>query len=67
VPQRFYVYGQPKNCDRSVYAARTRFILPPLLKYFDRQNWPLTKAEPPRGASDCPRVDLAARMREMWR
>ncbi len=40
VPQRFYVHGQPRNGDRSVYAARTRFIPPPLLKHFDRQTWP---------------------------
>jgi DNA helicase-2/ATP-dependent DNA helicase PcrA len=67
VPQRFYVHRQPKDGDRSVYAARTRFLPAPLLKHFDRQTWPLAKAEPPRGASDGPRVDLAARMREMWR
>ena len=34
VPQRFYVHGQPRNGDRSVYAARTRFIPPPLLEAF---------------------------------
>ena len=32
VPQRFYVHGQPRSGDRSVFAARTRFIPPPLLK-----------------------------------
>ena len=47
VPQRFYVHGQPRNGDRSVYASRTRFIPPPLLKHFDRQTWP--EAEPRRG------------------
>ena len=26
MPQRFYVHGQPKKGDRSVYASRTRFI-----------------------------------------
>jgi DNA helicase-2/ATP-dependent DNA helicase PcrA len=66
VPQRFYVHGQPKNGDRSVYAARERFLPPPLLKHFDRQTWPLATSEKPR-AADGPRVDLAARMREMWR
>ena len=67
VPQRFYVHGQPKNGDRSVFAARTRFIPPPLLKRFDRQTWPAADAEPLRVASQGPRVDLAARMRTMWR
>ena len=67
VPQRFYVHGQPRNGDRSVYAGRTRFVPPPLLKHFDRQTWPETAPVPPRVASDGPRVDLQARMRAMWR
>ncbi len=67
VPQRFYVHGQPRNGDRSVYAARTRFIPPPLLKHFDRQTWPEAEPSRRRAASDGPRVDLQARMRAMWR
>jgi DNA helicase-2/ATP-dependent DNA helicase PcrA len=67
VPQRFYVHGQPRNGDRSVYAARTRFIPPPLLKHFDRQTWPEAAPMPPRAPTDGPRVDLQARMRGMWR
>jgi DNA helicase-2/ATP-dependent DNA helicase PcrA len=66
-PQRFYVHGQPRNGDRSVYAARTRFIPPPLLKHFDRLTWPEAAAAPPRVATEGPRVDLQARMRTMWR
>ena len=67
VPHRFYVHGQPRNGDRSVYASRTRFLPPPLLKHFDRQTWPEAGASPGRVASDGPRVDLQARMRAMWR
>ena len=67
VPRRFYVHGQPKNGDRSVFASRTRFIPAPLLKHFDRQSWPAAEAEPARAVSEGPRVDLAARMRAMWR
>ena len=66
-PQRFYVHGQPRNGDRSVYAARTRFIPPPLLKHFDRQTWPEAESVTLRAATDGPRVDLQARMRAMWR
>jgi DNA helicase II / ATP-dependent DNA helicase PcrA len=66
-PQRFYVHGQPKSGDRNVYASRTRFIPVALLKHFDRQTWPLAAPEPRRAAADGPRVDLAARMRAMWR
>jgi DNA helicase II / ATP-dependent DNA helicase PcrA len=67
VPQRFYVHGQPRNGDRSVYASRTRFIPPPLLKHFDRQTWPEAVSAPQHRPSDGPRVDLQARMRAMWR
>jgi DNA helicase-2/ATP-dependent DNA helicase PcrA len=67
VPQRFYVHGQPRNGDRSVYASRTRFIPPPLLKLFDRQTWPEAEPASRRAATDGPRVDLQARMRAMWR
>jgi DNA helicase-2/ATP-dependent DNA helicase PcrA len=68
VPQRFYVHGQPRGGDRSVYASRTRFIPPLLLKHFDRQTWPEAEPAPARpAAADGPRVDLQARMRAMWR
>ena len=50
VPQRFYVHGQPKYGDRSVFASRTRFLPPPLLKHFDRRTWPEAQAAPPRRA-----------------
>ncbi len=66
-PQRFYVHGQPRNGDRSVYASRTRFIPPPLLRHFDRQTWPEAEPAPLGAAADGPRVDLQARMRAMWR
>ena len=48
VPQRFYVHGQPKYGDRSVFAGRTRFLPPALLKHFDRQTWPEAEPEPRR-------------------
>jgi DNA helicase-2/ATP-dependent DNA helicase PcrA len=68
VPQRFYVHGQPRNGDRSVYAARTRFLPPALLKWFDRLTWPEAEPTPARPAVAAgPRVDLRSRMRAMWR
>ena len=67
VPQRFYVHGQPKYGDRGVFASRTRFIPPALLKWFDRETWPEAKHEPSRPVAEGPRVDLKARMRAMWR
>ena len=67
VPQRFYVHGQPRNGDRHVLASRTRFIPPDLLKHFERVAWPPPQAEAARVAREGPAVDLAARMRAMWR
>ncbi|HXE25066.1 MAG TPA: ATP-dependent helicase, partial [Roseiarcus sp.] len=67
VPQRFYVHGQPRAGDRSVYASRTRFIPPSLLRHFDRSTWPEAEPAPLSAAPDGPRVDLQARMRAMWR
>src|SRR5271167_1931221 len=67
VPQRFYVHGQRKYGDRSVYAGRTRFIPPLVLKCFDRQTWPEAEREPSRPVAGGASVDLQARMRAMWR
>ena len=66
VPQRFFVHGQPRNGDRHVLASRTRFIPAALLPHFDRVAWPIAAPESARIANG-PRVDLAARMRLMWR
>jgi DNA helicase-2/ATP-dependent DNA helicase PcrA len=60
--------GQNAQGDRHVYASRTRFIPDELLGLFERRAWP--KAEPElavRGASQGLQVDIAARMRGMWR
>ena len=68
VPQRFYVHGQPKNGDRNVFAARTRFIPAAAAQAFrppDLAARPRPRRRAPR--ADGPRVDLAARMRAMWR
>jgi DNA helicase II / ATP-dependent DNA helicase PcrA len=65
-PQRFFVHGQPRGGDRHVLASRTRFIPAKLLPLFERIAWPVAQREE-RTAVSGPRVDLAARMRAMWR
>jgi DNA helicase-2/ATP-dependent DNA helicase PcrA len=68
VPQRFFTHGQNAQGDRHVYASRTRFIPDELLGLFKRMAWP--EAEPElaaRDASQGVRVDIAVRMRGMWR
>ncbi|SEE65256.1 DNA helicase-2 / ATP-dependent DNA helicase PcrA [Rhizobiales bacterium GAS188] len=68
LPQRFYVHGQPAQGDRHVYASRTRFIPNSLLPKFERRSWPpVYAAASQRAPNQGPRIDVAARMRGMWR
>jgi DNA helicase-2/ATP-dependent DNA helicase PcrA len=68
VPQRFFTHGQNAQGDRHVYASRTRFIPDELLGLFESTAWPEAESElAARGASQGRRVDIAARMRGMWR
>ena len=69
VPQRFYVHRQAKSGDQHVYATRTRFIPSAILPLFEPRTWPKVAVwpagkEPLRGEVQ---VDIAARMRGMWR
>nr|WP_276553403.1 ATP-dependent helicase [Cupriavidus gilardii] len=68
VPQRFYVHQQPGMGDRHVYASRTRFLPNRVMPHFHSRAWPPpppVDAAPQRAS--LPAVDLAARMRNMWR
>jgi ATP-dependent DNA helicase UvrD/PcrA len=68
VPQRFFTHGQHSQGDGHVYASRIRFIPEKLLGLFERTNWPTSsEGGTARGPSQGPRVDIAARMRGMWR
>jgi DNA helicase II / ATP-dependent DNA helicase PcrA len=67
VPQRFFVHGQSSQGDRHLYASRTRFIPEALLPSFERLSWPRSTVSPGTVASQGPRIDIAARMRERWR
>lgn len=68
VPQRFHVSQQSGLGDRHVYASRSRFLPNALLPRFEQASWP-----PPEPAlqgtpeSRQAAVDLAERMRAMWR
>jgi DNA helicase-2/ATP-dependent DNA helicase PcrA len=67
VPQRFFVHGQSVQGDRHLYASRTRFIPDALLRMFKRSSWPVSAGPVLRVASQGPRIDIGARMRERWR
>jgi DNA helicase II / ATP-dependent DNA helicase PcrA len=68
VPQRFYVSQQAGLGDRHVYGSRTRFIPNALLPHFEQASWPVPEAAGNGTAqSHQAALDLAARMRAMWR
>jgi DNA helicase-2/ATP-dependent DNA helicase PcrA len=67
VPQRFFVHGQRSQGDRHLYASRTRFIPDALLRMFERTSWPVSAEAVRSVASQGPRIDIGARMRERWR
>ncbi len=68
VPQRFYVTQQRGMGDRHVYAGRTRFIPNRLLGHFEQISWPPPPPELQGSpASRQAAIDLAAKMRDMWR
>jgi DNA helicase II / ATP-dependent DNA helicase PcrA len=68
VPQRFYVSQQAGLGDRHVYGSRTRFIANATLPRFEQVSWP-APAEGTHGTPQSRRqaIDLAARMRTLWR
>jgi DNA helicase-2/ATP-dependent DNA helicase PcrA len=68
VPQRFFTHGQTANGDRHVYASRTRFIPNGLLNHFEAASWPIAASgAAPRGPAQGVRINVGAKMREMWR
>ena len=68
VPQRFFTHGQASNGDRHVYASRTRFIPNGLLKHFDTRSWPVVAPSQGARSPDAGvRINVGAKMREMWR
>ncbi|MBX3704724.1 MAG: ATP-dependent helicase [Steroidobacteraceae bacterium] len=66
-PQRYHVTQQPRFGDAYVHGARSRFLTDALLERFDRVG-PAPEAPPagPGAASAAPKVDVAARIRQMW-
>jgi DNA helicase-2/ATP-dependent DNA helicase PcrA len=67
-PLRFFLRQQARYGDRHVFTPRTRFIPDSLLAHFDRSS-PST-VNPNNDVApgpEAPRVDVAARLKQMWR
>ncbi|HJU31071.1 MAG TPA: ATP-dependent helicase [Hyphomicrobiaceae bacterium] len=67
IPQRFYVHQQARRGDKHLYASRTRFIPGGMVDLFEVRSW-LPSAHGVAGAAaSTARIDIGARMRQMWR
>jgi len=71
LPQRFYASQQGTLGDRHVYASRSRFIPESIARFFEISAWPAARQgcaddDRARDASP-PRVDISARIRDLWR
>ncbi|TIN08524.1 ATP-dependent helicase [Mesorhizobium sp.] len=67
MPQRFFVHGQAARGDRHVYASRTRFIPASILGAFEQTSWASVQATDDPRRQPQVRVNLGARMRDMWK
>lgn len=67
LPQRFFVHQQAGLGDRHVYASRSRFLPNALLPLFEACAWPAPPAAAPGAPRAAPPVDLAAKLRAMWK
>ena len=67
-PQRFFTQQQPRHGDRHVYAPRSRFITAAMLDRFERIAWVAgSPGDATRDGRAEPRIDVAARLRDMWK
>ena len=65
-PLKYYVAGQPKNGDRHVYGARSRFLTKAVMVRLNAITWPesgerLDAPHPSRA-----RVNVAGKLRDLW-
>jgi DNA helicase-2/ATP-dependent DNA helicase PcrA len=68
VPNRFFIRQQAQMGDRHVYAQRTRFIAPAMLKHFEEAVW--NDAETPHSRKPMPdtvRMMVRERTRNAWK
>ncbi len=65
-PHRFYTRGRPHG-DSHVFAPRTRFIPDTLLPMFERQARVGKETPDSFDAASAARIDVQARLKEMWR
>jgi DNA helicase-2/ATP-dependent DNA helicase PcrA len=65
-PLKYYVANQPKNGDRHVYGARSRFLTKAVMAKLDAITWPDECARAAAPASSKARINVAGKLRGMW-
>jgi DNA helicase-2/ATP-dependent DNA helicase PcrA len=65
-PLKYYVANQPKNGDRHVYGARSRFLTKTVMATLSAITWPEGGYETGTVASSTARVNVAGKLRGMW-
>ena len=66
-PLKYYVTQQARSGDAHVYGARSRFLTAPVMATLCVSTWPAhTEAREPEARAELPRVDVAARLRNLW-
>ena len=65
-PLKYYVANQPKNGDRHVYGARSRFLTKAVMATLDSITWPVDTGNSDPRASSPARVNIAGKLRGMW-
>ena len=65
-PLKYYIANQPKNGDRHVYGARSRFLTKAVMAKLDAITWPDDRDQAGAAASSKARVNVAGKLRGMW-
>ena len=65
-PLKYYVANQPKNGDRHVYGARSRFLTKAVMAKLNAITWPEDGEQASAAASTKARVNVAGKLRGMW-
>ena len=66
-PLKYYVANQPKNGDRHVYGARSRFLTKAVMARLDADHVARGAANSPAApASSTARVNVAGKLRDLW-
>jgi DNA helicase-2/ATP-dependent DNA helicase PcrA len=68
-PLKYYLTQQPRLGDGHVFGTRSRFLTPQVMACFESTTWPATTGGGVglRAPNALPRIDVAAKLRDLWR